>query len=92
MTRLDFVTEPSFHCPGNEAGDMAFIKVTCAIGGRDAVEEYMACGLFPLSGSFNLGEIFEGKMLVSKLTVPLPEFPIARRPDETNNGFRVRVE
>jgi hypothetical protein len=92
MTRLDFVTEPSFHCPDNEAGDMAFVKVTCAIGGRDAVEEYMACGLFPLSGSFNLGEIFEGKMLVSKLTVPLPEFPIARRPDEMNNGFRVRVE
>jgi hypothetical protein len=29
---------------------------------------------------------------VSKLPVPFLEFPVARRPEETNDGFRVRVE
>jgi hypothetical protein len=61
MTRLDFVTEPSFKCPNDKAGDVAFIKATHEIGGRDAVKEYMASGLFPLSVSFNLGEIVDGK-------------------------------
>jgi hypothetical protein len=54
------VTEPSYQCPDDEAGDMAFIKATRAIGGRDAVEEYMTCELFPLSVSFDLIEISEG--------------------------------
>jgi hypothetical protein len=92
MTRLDFVMEPSFQCPDDEAGEVAFIKATRAIGGRDAVEEYMACGLFPLSASFSLGEIAEGETLVLKLAVPLPKFPVARRPEEMNYGFWAKVE
>jgi hypothetical protein len=92
MSRLDFITESSFQCPDDEAGDVSFIKATCAIGGRDAVEEYMACGVFPLLVSFHLGEIAEGETLELKLAVPLLEFPIARRPKETNDSFWVRVE
>jgi hypothetical protein len=61
MTRLDFVTEPSFQCPNDEAGDVAFVKVTRAIGGRDVVEEYLACGFFALSVSFNMGKISKGE-------------------------------
>jgi hypothetical protein len=75
LTSLDFVTDPSFNCPDDEAYDVAFVKATRAIGGRDAVEEYMAYVLFPLS----------------KLVVPLLEFPVARRLEETNDGFRARV-
>jgi hypothetical protein len=61
MARLDFVVEPSFQCLDEEASDVAFLKSTHAIGGRDAIEEYMACGLFPLSPRFNLGEIAKGE-------------------------------
>jgi hypothetical protein len=92
MTRLDFVMEPSFQCPDDKAGEVAFIKATSAIGGQDAVEEYMACGHFPLSVSFSLGEIAEGETPVSKLAVPLAEFPVARHPEETNDDFWARVE
>jgi hypothetical protein len=92
MTRLDFVTEPSFHCPDDEAGDVTFVKATRTIGARDTVEEYMACGLFPLSASFNLGKIAKGETPMSKLSIPLSEFPIARRSKETNDGFRTRAE
>jgi hypothetical protein len=67
------------------ASDMAFVKATCTIGGRDAVEEYMACGLFPLSMSLDLGEIAVEETPVSKL-------PIARLPEESNDGFQGRVE
>jgi hypothetical protein len=52
----------------------------------------MACGLFPLSTSFNLGEIAEGETPVSKLSIPLLEFLVARCPEKMNDGFRARVE
>jgi hypothetical protein len=45
MTRLDFVMEPSFQCLDDKAGDVAFVKATRMIGGRHAIEEYMACEL-----------------------------------------------
>jgi hypothetical protein len=91
MTELDFVMEPPFECPDDEAGDVAFIKATHTIGGWDAVVEYMACGLFPLSVSFDLGEIAYGETPVSKLTVPMPDFPVAKLLEMTNDGFWVRV-
>jgi hypothetical protein len=31
-------------------------------------------------------------MPVSKITLPLPEFPIARLPEDSNDHFRARVE
>jgi hypothetical protein len=92
MTTLDFVMEPSFKCPNDEAGDMAVIKATRTIGGRDDVEEYMACGLFPLSVGFNLVEIADGKTPLSKLVIPLPEFPISKCLEDMNDGLRARVE
>jgi hypothetical protein len=46
---LDFKTEPSFECGNNDASYAAFVSATRSIGGWDAIEEYMACGLFPLS-------------------------------------------
>jgi hypothetical protein len=42
--------------------------------------------------SFGLGDIVDGDTPMSKLTLPLSEFPVARLPKETNDGFRVRVE
>jgi hypothetical protein len=40
---------------------VVFVKATRVIGSWDAIEEYTACGLFPLSPSFNLGEIAAGE-------------------------------
>jgi hypothetical protein len=58
---LDFKTEPSFECGNNDASYAAIVSATRSIGGWDAVEEYMACGLFPLSASFGLREIEDGE-------------------------------
>jgi hypothetical protein len=92
MVALDFATEPLFECVDDDAGDVAFVKATRSIGGRDAIEEYMACRLFPLVASFGLGEIADGETPVSKILLPLSEFPVARLPDETNDHFCTWVE
>jgi hypothetical protein len=92
MAMLDFVMEPPFECSDDDAGDVAFIKATHCIGARDVVEEFMACGLSPLSTNFGLGEVVDRETPVSKLHLPLLEFPIARLPNEMNDHFRARVE
>jgi hypothetical protein len=92
MTGLHFATKPPFECPKGDAGDVDFIKATRSIGSSDAIEEYMACKLFPLLASFGLGEIADGEMPMSKLSLPLLEFPAARLPSEMNDIFWVRVE
>jgi hypothetical protein len=60
MMGLDFLMEPPFECPNDDAGDAAFIRATQSIGGRDTIREYMAYGLFPLSASFGLGDVADG--------------------------------
>jgi hypothetical protein len=65
MTGLDLVTELTFECPENDASDAAFVKATRFIGGRDAIEEYMACRFFPLSTNFGFGEVIDGETPVS---------------------------
>jgi hypothetical protein len=92
MTALDFAMEPSFECVDDDANDAAIVKTTRCIGGYDAIEEYMDYGLFPLSASFDLGEIEEGEMTVSKRTLPLLEFPVSRLRDEADDQFRARIE
>jgi hypothetical protein len=92
MSKLESKMEPLYQCPDDEAGDVAFIKATHVIGGRNVVEEFMACELLPLSASFNLGEISEGETPVLGLIVCLPNFPVAKRSDEMIDGFRARVE
>jgi hypothetical protein len=87
MCALDFVAEPLFECINEDDGGTAFFCATRSIGGWDAVEEYMAWRLFPLLDGFGLGEIEDGETPVSKITLPLPEFPIARFPEETDDHF-----
>jgi hypothetical protein len=36
---------------------LAFVHAASLIGGQDVVEEYLACGMFPLSASFRFSEI-----------------------------------
>jgi hypothetical protein len=44
MTQLDYLMEaPS--CGLEDANFVAFVEATSIIGGRDAVEEFLACGL-----------------------------------------------
>jgi hypothetical protein len=91
MTTLDFVTEPLFKCAEDDASDVAFVKATHSIGEWDTIEEYRACGLFPLSASFSFGEVEDKETPVSKINLFMPTFPVSRLPDETNDHFCMRV-
>jgi hypothetical protein len=92
MTPLDLPTEPSFECGDEDSRDFAFVHATGLIGGRDAVEEYLACDMFPLSVSFSFTDIGDGETLVSMVTMSLPVFPLAKLQVESDDHFLTRVE
>jgi hypothetical protein len=74
MSALELFTELPVDCLDTNAGDVTFVKATGTIGGHDAVQDHLACVLYPLSASFSLGEVANGITPVSKLRVPLPKF------------------
>jgi hypothetical protein len=59
MIGLDFRKGPPFNSTDDDSGDVAFVSATKFIGGQDAMEEFLACGVYPLAtgvdGWFDLG-------------------------------------
>jgi hypothetical protein len=53
MSEFDYVVEPEVECPDNDSNDAAFIQATTTIGSHDAVEEYIACKMYPLAARFS---------------------------------------
>jgi hypothetical protein len=72
--------------------DDAFIWASSNIGGQDAVEEFVSCGVWPLAADVSFEHVKVDLTLVSKLKVPLPRFPLSREDDEDDTHFVVRVE
>jgi hypothetical protein len=89
LCSLDFQTEPPFNCVDEDSRDVAFVKATNFIGGRDAVEEYLASKMYPLCASVSFKRVTHGVTPVSRLKLPLPKFCTARKDDVQ---FLVRVE
>jgi hypothetical protein len=52
MIPLNYSTEVTFECGPADANVAAFTEVASTIGGRNTVEEFLACGLWPLSEKF----------------------------------------
>jgi hypothetical protein len=76
MTVLDYQVEPQMNCPNTNTNDAACIWVSTMIGGCDIVEEFLACGLYPLSIDFGFGEVSNGTTVMSKVVLSLPVFPM----------------
>jgi hypothetical protein len=87
MSALDFLMEPPVNCPDSDGGDATFVKATGFIGGRDTIEEFFTCRLYPLAANSRLGEVAEGITPASKLKVPLPEFQVVRSDEEDDVKF-----
>jgi hypothetical protein len=92
MSVLDYATEPLFDCPNTDVCDVVFVQAVGLIRGRDIVEEYLACSMYPLSASFDFETITDGETSVSKLVMPLPEFCVARAEGESDARFLAKVE
>jgi hypothetical protein len=93
MCSLDFQMEPPFDCADNNSGDVAFIQVTKFIRGRDVVEEFIACGMYPLAFGAGFDMVATRMTPISKLKVSLPKFTVVRKDDNEDDAqFLVRVE
>jgi hypothetical protein len=92
MAPLDLLTDPSFECVDDDSGDLTFVHVTSLVDGQDTVEEYLACGMFLLWAGFGFTEIADGDTPVSEVTLPLPQFHLAKLQGEGDAHFLERVE
>jgi hypothetical protein len=52
MIQLHYLMEAAFECSPKDANVAAFIEAASIIGGHDTVEEFLACGMWPLSEKF----------------------------------------
>jgi hypothetical protein len=52
MIPLNYLREVTFECGSRDADVVAFTKAALIIGACDAVEEFLACGMWPLSEKF----------------------------------------
>jgi hypothetical protein len=93
MCGLDFRMEPPFDCADDDLGDVAFVQATKFIRGRDAMEEFLACGVYPLATSAEFNRVATHTTPISKLKVPLSKFVAFRKDDDEDDvQFLVRVE
>jgi hypothetical protein len=65
MSELDYAIELEVECSDDDSNDVAFVRATTTIGGHDAVEEYVACKMYPLSLSFGFKDVVVGVIAVS---------------------------
>jgi hypothetical protein len=87
MSALMFHTKPSIENSGEDLSDDAFVWVSKCIGGRDVVEEFVSCGVWPLATGASFKHVKVDLTPISKPKVPLPRFP-----GEDDVGFPARVE
>jgi hypothetical protein len=92
MRALDYEVEPLVECLDSDVNDAAFVQAMAMIGARDAVEEFLACGLYPLSPSFGFRDVMNGTTVVSKVVVHLPVFPMEPVSAESVPHFLVKIE
>jgi hypothetical protein len=52
MTPLNYAMEVTFECGPIDADVVAFTEAASIIGGHDAIEEFLACGPWPLCEKF----------------------------------------
>jgi hypothetical protein len=52
MTKLDYLTEVCSSCGPEDANFVTFIDATSLIDGHNVMEEFLACGLWPLGQQF----------------------------------------
>jgi hypothetical protein len=91
MTHLIHETDVSSSC-GPEDGDLkAFVEATSLIGGRDAVEEFLASGLWPLGCRFRLS-VETKESPLSKIIVLMPQIDTAIRERESSAKFAACIE
>jgi hypothetical protein len=76
MGELDYALESEVECMNNDPNDVAFVRATATIRGRDVVEQYVACKIYPLAASFGFESAPLGTTPMSKVETALPLFAV----------------
>jgi hypothetical protein len=71
MGELDYDVESEVECPDTDPSNAAFVRAAATIRGRDVVEEYVACKIYPLAASFGFESAPLGTTPMSKVETPL---------------------
>jgi hypothetical protein len=89
MTRLSYLTKtPS--CGPKDANFVAFIEATSIIRGHDVVEEFLTCGLWPLSEKFGF-KVETREYPLSKVVVLIAQVDAAIGTEESGAKFEARI-
>jgi hypothetical protein len=70
------VVKSDVGCLDDDPNNVAFIHMTATIGGQDAVEEFVACKMYPLAYGFSFKDVVVGTIPVMKVRTPLLVFPV----------------
>jgi hypothetical protein len=91
MIHLTYETDVSASCDSEDADFKAFVDATSLIGGRDAVEEFLACGLSPLGRGFAF-PVETKESSLSKIILPMPQIGTAIAERESPAKFAAQIE
>jgi hypothetical protein len=89
---LNFCMKPSVQDFVEDLSDDALVWAYKNIKDRDAVEEFMSCGIWPLSAGVNFEHVKVGLTPASQLKVPLPSFPLSHKEGQDDVQLLVRVQ
>jgi hypothetical protein len=89
-TPLNYQTEVS-SCGPEDIDFVAFVEATSLIGDRDAVEEFLACGLWPLGEQIGF-KVDMKESPLSKVVVPMPRITTTIGEWESGDSFVAHIE
>jgi hypothetical protein len=91
MMELNYLTEVPSSYSLEDTNFAAFVEVTSLIGGRDVVEEFVACGLWTLDEQFGF-PVETKESPLSKVIVLMPQITAAIGERESEVTFVACIE
>jgi hypothetical protein len=71
MTQLDYLTDAPYSCSADDVNVMAFSEAATIIRGHATVEDFLPCGICPLSEGWEVQVEMESPL--SRVTVSMPK-------------------
>jgi hypothetical protein len=90
MSALNFHTKLSIRDSGVDLSNDAFIWASRNVGGRDAMEVFVSCDVWPLPTGVSFEHVKVDSTPISKLKISLPRFPLCHEDEEDDAHFLVR--
>jgi hypothetical protein len=90
MAPLDYLNDALFECSPKDTDVAAFVDSMTIIGSHDAVEEFLAYGIWPLSNSCGF-EVETKETPLSRVIVPMPKVTLAIGAKEIESVFETWI-